>query len=168
MRADVWKALLGRIPPEQTDNLALTTAEGTEINVQTLLLMEEDWIVLRGRIAGSNEGGRIFCLPYEHLDHAGFQRPLSDSQLQTIFGIAAPSAAVPPAAEATTPEPAPEPAAPPNSQPASTLTTSVVPPAEVGMAVPGLLARVPSRSEIIQRLRKRTEARDSAAKSTKE
>ena len=64
MQAELWKALLRRVPPEQIDNLMLMTAQGTEINVQALLRMEEHWMVLRGRLAGSNDGGRVFCLPY--------------------------------------------------------------------------------------------------------
>lgn len=41
-------------------------------------------------------------------------------------------------------------------------------PAAAGSAAPGLLARGPSRSEIIQRLRLRTEARDGANSPSKE
>ncbi len=157
MQADVWKALLLRIPAEQMDNLMLMTAQGTEINVQALLRMEEEWMVLRGRLAGSNEGGRTFVLPYEHLDHVGFQRPLSDAQVQALFGAAPAAVPAPPPpaapADATVaappPPPAPEPAAP-------------------ASATPGLLASVPSRGEMIQRLRLRAEARDAANSPPKE
>ncbi|HKI31500.1 MAG TPA: hypothetical protein VKA46_06505 [Gemmataceae bacterium] len=162
MQADVWKALLRRIPSEQIDNLMLMTTQGTEINIQTVLLMDEDFMLLRGRIAGSNDGGRIFILPYEHLDHAGFQRPLNDAQLQAVFGIAPAEAAPPPAP----PAPAePLPAAP--AQPQSLAPAAVAPPAQ-GTAAAGLLARVPTRSKIIQRLRLRTEAREGADSPPKE
>src|SRR4051812_20005066 len=106
MQADVWKALLRRIPAEQMDNLMLMTAQGTEINVQALLRMEEEFMVLRGRLAGSNDGGRTFLLPYEHLDHVGFQRPLSDAQVQALINgtpAVAPTPAAPP--EAPTADP---------------------------------------------------------------
>ncbi len=149
MQAELWKALLRRIPAEQTDNLMVKTAEGTEINVQALLLMDEQVMVLRGRIAGSNDAGRVFVVPYEHLDHMGFQKPLSDAELQSVFGItpAAPPVAFEPLPESPPPEPAvavPAPAPPPIA------------------ANPGLLAKVPTRSKIIQRLRLRTEVRDGA------
>jgi hypothetical protein len=154
MQADLWKALLRRVPAEQMDNLVLMTAQGTEINVQAVLRMEEHWMVLRGRLAGSNDGGRIFCLPYEHIDHAGFQRPLSDEQLQAIFG-GAPAAPPPPppeVSEAVAPAPAP-PATPPPSAPPPPSSA----PAQPGSSAPGMLARVPTRSKIIQRLRLRAE-----------
>jgi hypothetical protein len=156
MRADLWKALLRRIPPEQTDNLVLVMGQGTEINVQALLLVDEHWVVLRGRLAGSNDGGRIFCLPYDHLNHAGFQRAPSDSHLHTIFNIAMPAEPVPSPAEPAAAAPAPEPA------------PAVTPQPETGTPSPGLMARVPTRSKIIQRLRMRAEAREGANTSTKE
>ncbi len=159
MQADLWKALLRRIPPEQLDNLMVMTAQGTEVNVQALLLMEEDYMVLRGRIAGSNDGGRIFVLPYEHLDYVGFQKPLGDAELQAVFGLApAPAAPIP-----GPPEPAAESAPPPPAepQPAAAAKPPAPTPAQ-GTARPGLLGRVPTRNEIIERLRQRTEARAAA------
>jgi hypothetical protein len=154
MQADLWKVLLRRIPPEHVDNLVLMTAQGTEINVQALLCMEGDWMVLRGRIAGSNDGGRTFILPYEHLDHAGFQRPLSEAQLQAIFDVTPAAAVKLPGPAETTVADAPPPAAPAPDSPAS--------------PAPRLLARVPSRSKMIERLRMRAEARDGANSPPKE
>jgi len=150
MLAELWKSLLRRIPEQHIDNLMMMTAQGTEINVQTLLRMEEDFVVLRGRLAGSNDGGRIFILPYVHLEHMGFQKPLTEAQLQEVFNIA-PSAAPQTASAAPPPlqsEPAhgPPPAAPP---PGAT-------------AEPDLLSSVPTRSKLIERLRQRAEARDAA------
>jgi hypothetical protein len=161
MQADLWKALLRRVPPEQIDNLMLMTAQGTEINVQMLLRMEEHWMVLRGRIAGSNDAGRVFCLPYEHLDHVGFQRPLSDVQAQA-FCDGAPAPAAPAQAP---PEPAAvaEPPAAPDPTPAAPAAPSAAP----ANPPAGLLARVPSRSDIIKRLRQRTEAAATAAATPK-
>jgi hypothetical protein len=140
MQTEVWKALLRRVPPEQNDNLMLMTAQGTEVNVQVVLQLGDDFLVVRGRIAGSNDGGRVFFLPYEHLDHVGFQKPVNDAVLQTAFDITPPPAVETPAAS---PTPEPEPAAP----------------APPEAAEPVLLARA-SRSKIIQKLRQRALARD--------
>jgi hypothetical protein len=146
MQIEVWKSLLRRIPPDQLDNLMVMTAQGTEINVQAVLRMEKDYMVLRGRIAGSNDAGRVFILPYAHLDHMGFQRPLNDAQVQAVFD-GAPAAAPPTPAEQASVAPAE-----PQPQPAE-------PAPAPAKAAPGLLAQVPTRSKIIQRLRMRTEVR---------
>ena len=149
MQAEVWKAILLRLPPEQIDNLMLMTAQGTEINAQTVLRMEEEYLVLRGRLAGSNDGDRVFIVPYEHLDHIGFQRPLTATQLQALFGEAPdapPKPSLPPEESAATP--AAEPAA----------AEAPAPPAPAALPAPGPMTRLPSRSKIIARLRMRTEA----------
>jgi hypothetical protein len=165
MQADLWKALLRRIPAEHIDNVMLMTAQGTEINVQALWRMDEDFIVLRGRIAGSNDAGRIFIVPYDQLEHMGFQRPLTDGQLQEVFdGV--PAAAAPAAPAPAAAEPAPAPVVVP--PPAAPEAAPVAQPAAEGGAAPGLLARVPTRSKIIQRLRQRSEARDSAGSPPKQ
>ena len=158
MQADLWKALLRRIPEEHADNLMLMTAQGTEVNVQAILRMDEQVVILRGRLAGSNDAGRIFVLPYEHLDHIGFQRPMTDAQLQAALGITV-TAAAPPAKAAES--------APPPTAPAPPAPTSP-PGSATGSAVPDLLARLPSKAEMIQRLRQRTEARDNASSSAKQ
>lgn len=160
MQADLWKALLRSIPEEHVDNLMLMTAQGTEVNVQQILRMDEDVVIVRGRIAGSNDAGRIFILPYAHFSHSGFQRPLTDAQLQAIFGItcAAPPAKAPEA-------PAAEPAPPPAPEPVTAAVPVVAAPTITAQPSPntaGLLARLPSKSKIIQRLRLRAEARDGA------
>ncbi len=146
MLAELWKALLRRIPEQHIDNLMMMTAQGTEINVQTLLRMEEDFMVLRGRLAGSTDGGRIFILPYEHLDHMGFQKPLTEAQLEEVFNKPAP-----PATAATLTEPLPPP------QPASPTPAPPAPPPETN-----LLSTVPTRSKLVQRLRLRMGTRDGA------
>jgi hypothetical protein len=165
MQADLWKALLRRIPEEHADNLMLMTAQGTEINVQMILRMEEDVVILRGRLSGTSDAGRIFMVPYEHLDHIGFQRPMTDAQLQAALGITVTAATRPaPAAETAPPPAAPE------AAPAAPAPPTLTPPpgSATGGAVPGLLARLPSKAEMIQRLRQRTEARDSASSSPKQ
>lgn len=171
MQAYSWKALLRGIPEEHVDNLMLMTVQGTEINVQQILRMDEDVVILRGRIAGSNDAGRIFILPYAHFAHSGFQRPLTDAQLQAIFGI---SSAAPPAREPEAPavEPAAGPASPPTApapEPAAVpIVAAPTLAAQLSPNAAGLLARLPSKSKIIQRLRLRAGARDGANSPPKE
>jgi hypothetical protein len=162
MRAELWKALLRRIPEQLVDNLALKTANGPEVNVQAILRLDDDIVILRGRIAGSNDTGRIFLLPYEHFDHIAFQRPLSDEQLQEAFGIAPAPPAVP-----AVPEPSPTEAAPaPSAEPPPAATLSVAAPSPAPAAA--VLARLPTKAEIIKRLRQRTEAREGGSPAPKQ
>jgi hypothetical protein len=148
-----WKALLRRIPTEHHENLMVMTKAGSEFNLQNVVRVEEGFMLVRGRIAGSNDAGRIFLLSFAQIDHMGFQRPVGDDILNAIFAPAEIPAALP------SPElPAPADELPP---PAVAETTPA-PPAPPPSTFPreGLRKTLPSKSQIIERLRVRTAARD--------
>src|SRR5262249_53533130 len=57
MQSRTWISLLNRIPQELQDFLVLVTSIGTEISIQSILRIEEEYIVLRGRLAGTTDTG---------------------------------------------------------------------------------------------------------------
>jgi hypothetical protein len=119
MHSSVWVLLIRQVPPEQHNNLMLVTSGRTEIAVQTVLRIDHEFMAIRGRLAGSQEAGRVFFIPYDQIDYLGFQQPIKESEFHDLFdGLVVPApAAVAPAAPAAEPPPAapaPEPeAAPP-------------------------------------------------------
>jgi hypothetical protein len=86
MHQSAWVALLRHIPPEQYDQLAVVTTSGTEICVQGILRIEQEFLAFKGRLAGSQDAGRLFFLPYERIDYLGFQRPVKDAEFAEMFG----------------------------------------------------------------------------------
>jgi hypothetical protein len=158
MQTAVWKSLLRRVPEPLHASLMVMTAAGTEVNIQTIVHMDEDVLVLRGRLAGSTDMGRIFFIPYEGLDHVGFYKEVADASLREILGLAPPVA---PAA-VSAPVEAAAPAAPPPSPSAATAEPpAVATPATTADAGKDSSPRVrlPSKGEILERLRLRTAAR---------
>jgi|SRR5262245_42653057 len=150
-----WVALLRRIPPEQQFNLMLVTNNGLEMSILSVLRVEEDFVVLRARMAGTDLGRTLF-LPYDRITYLGFQKPIKEIEVRAMFGEMPPEPQ--PTAELKPEEPAPAsgpsepqatapPASPPPSHPAS--------PAEARSS-----ARVPlpSKSAILERLRARSQA----------
>jgi hypothetical protein len=94
MHQSAWVALLRHIPPEQHNQLMLVTTCGTEICLQGILRIEQEFMAVKGRLAGSQEAGRLFFLPYERIDYFGFQREVKESEFVEMFGgltICAPS-----------------------------------------------------------------------------
>jgi hypothetical protein len=147
MQPTDWKALVRRIPIEHHENLMVMTKSGSEFNLQNVVRVEESFMLVRGRIAGSNDAGRIFLLSFAQIDHMGFQRPLGDDILNAIFDPTAIPAQVP-APQLPPPVVAPTPAVP-STPPAPSAPRE------------GLRKLLPSKSRIIERLRIRTAARDS-------
>jgi hypothetical protein len=163
MQNSAWIDLFRRIPHEQHNTLAIVTTVGIEIAIQTLVRIEEHYVVIRGRLAGTTDTGRAFFIPYSQINYLGFVQEVKEPQLRALFGEAPPAAeperkataastepapAQPAAAEATPPVPPPEP--PPPSQPAA-------PPN------PAPQLKTLRKSGVLQRLRERAQAGKSTA-----
>jgi hypothetical protein len=114
MQDAAWVQLLRYVPASEHSNLLLVTASGREIAIQCLLRIDPHCLALRGRLAGSTDAGRIFFVPYSHIDYFGFQQPLKEAEFHDLFGsLESLNAAEPPVAPSAPPS-APEPAeAPP-------------------------------------------------------
>ncbi len=164
MQNSAWIALLRLIPPSQQENIVLTTSNNTDIAVQSVIRAERDYLVLRGRLTGTTEGGGFFFLPYDQIVYLGFQRPWKEAEVRAIFGEAEASSA---AADATAPG---EAATPPTEEPASgpeaVLTApapEVNPPAANGGSTPQtsrgsspkIRAGVPNKAALLEKLRSR-------------
>jgi hypothetical protein len=85
MQSSMWAALLRHIPGEQHNNLMLVTAGGTEIAIQGILRIDHQFVALKGRLAGSQDSGRVFFIPFSHIDYLGFQKPVKDVEFREMF-----------------------------------------------------------------------------------
>ena len=86
MQSGGWIALLRLIPPAQQENLVFTTTSGSEIAIQGVVRTEPDYMVVRGRLTGTTDGGGFFFLPYDQIHFVGFQKPLKEADVRAMFG----------------------------------------------------------------------------------
>ena len=93
MNTESWIALFKRLPAEIHNQLVLTTSGGTEMAIQTILSTEGDFSTFKGRLAGSQETGRLFFLPLENIDYVGFNRLVSEEEYRTWFTAPPPAPA---------------------------------------------------------------------------
>jgi hypothetical protein len=146
MQNDMWAWLLSRVPVEQYNQLMIVTGTGIEIAVQTLLRVESDFVAIKGRLAGSQDSGRVFFIPYSNIEYFGFQRDVRETEFDAMFGTGSLGAAVaaiaPPAVVAAPPiAPAVVPPPPEVEVPASTSVSQKTP--------------LPVKSEVLERFRSR-------------
>ncbi len=161
MQSTAWIALLRLIPPEQQENIVLTTANNTDIAVQSVIRAERDFLVLRGRLTGTTEGGGFFFLPYDQIVYLGFQRPWKEAEVRAMFGEIEPAAAAGETsspAEAAAAPPADEPDAAPAPHPAE----AGKPAANGGSAPqtsrgssPKIRGGIPNKAALLEKLRSR-------------
>ncbi len=146
MQATGWIELLRKIPRSQHDNLSLFNDVGCEFAVQAVLRTEEELLIFRGRVAGT-DGSRIFFVPYERILLIGFQKEMKEAQFDALYGGVSLSLESPPAAEETT---AAEPAAP--APEASPEPAAFAAPAKPEGARPALA----NKSALLERIRSRS------------
>ncbi len=166
MQNTSWVELLRRIPPEQQYNLMLMTNNGLEMSILGVIRVEEDFVVLRARMAGTDLGRTLF-LPYDRITYLGFQKPIKEVEVRAMFGELPPepqaAAELKPEepAQPPPPEPVPEPqaAAPPAPPPPPS-----PPPAPQTQVRSSTRVPLPSKSAILERLRARSQAANSKPK----
>jgi len=100
----LWIALFRRIPGNLHDVLSLGLTTGSEIVIQKIVKLEPDFMIIRGRLAGTQDSGRIVMVPYNQLTFVAIGKHLVDSEVESIFGKGAPigSADMPATAAAAT------------------------------------------------------------------
>jgi len=129
MQSSVWTLLLRHLPPEQHRNLMLVTRGKTEIAIQTILRIDHEFMAIRGRLAGSQDAGRVFFIPYDQIDYFGFQEAIKESEFHDLFdGLTIPAPAAAPAAEppaAAAPEPEADPPVAPSANAANRPATPI-------------------------------------------
>jgi hypothetical protein len=156
MQSDSWVALLQRIPPEQQFNLMLVTNNGLEISILNVIRIEPEFLVLRGRMSGTDLGRTLF-MPYERITYLGFQKPIKEMEVRAMFGEVIPETAVATKAEEP-PAPPPEPvpalqAAAPAPPPAPPAPEPAAAPRKSSTRIP-----LPSKNAMLERLRARSQA----------
>jgi hypothetical protein len=158
MQGSQWISLLQRVPPAKHSMLVVVTTTGMELMVQRIFRLEEDFFILRARLAGSSDAGRIILLPYDQLNSIAFNAILPEAEVEAIFGeIDAPpaqagmqaddDAAAEKEAEPVAEQPPPpeSPPAKPSKQPTKELTPTSAPPSPPKISKSLLLARLRAR-----------------------
>jgi hypothetical protein len=163
MQGASWIALFERIPAKLHDTLALTLVTGAEILMQSLLRLESDFAILRGRMSGSTDAGRVIVLPYHQIVNLAFMKRMLEPEVEAIFGEILESGGETGGQAPATEEAAAETSAPGEDQAAANPgagaqvpkgqgnATPLISPAEPGKSQP----RPPSKSILLARLRAR-------------
>jgi hypothetical protein len=86
MQNNDWIALFELIPQEQHNMLVLTTQTGVDLNVETILRTEPNFLVFRGRVSGITDEGRVFFLPYNQIDFMQINRQVKEAEIRHMFG----------------------------------------------------------------------------------
>ena len=142
----VWIGILRQIPADMQNCTALGLTSGSEIVIQRIFKMEREFMIIRGRVAGTQDPGRIVLIPYDQLSFVAVQTELKDAEVESLFSKGAPPAreTAPAPVPVAAPAPAPQPA--PAAVPATNLPPAAAHPKKAdGVSKTVLLAKLRDR-----------------------
>lgn len=82
MDANSWQKLFGSFRPEDQQNLVIAVLGGLEVAVQQIARVEEEIVMIRGRVAGQAENGRLFILPYTRINSVYVNRAVQLEEVE--------------------------------------------------------------------------------------
>jgi hypothetical protein len=125
----------------------VVTSGGVEISIASLVRVEDEFAVIKGRLSGSQDSGRVFFIPYKNIEYFGYTNPVKDEDYEALFGkLVVPQPAPPvPEVPMMVPPPAPYPVLP------------MARPSSLGsLARPSSIDRPAIRSEVLEKFRSRS------------
>jgi hypothetical protein len=81
-----WIAMFRRLPVDLHDVMAVGITTGDEIVLQRILKLEPEFMIILGRLAGTQDNGRLIIIAYAQLTYMAISRKLMDNEIQLIFG----------------------------------------------------------------------------------
>jgi hypothetical protein len=86
MRRDDLCAILDKMPPHDLTKVVLILRFNTAITLDSVLRKEEEYVVVRGREAGTNDEGRAFFVPYDDVLCVKLDRVVKASEVKRLYG----------------------------------------------------------------------------------
>ena len=81
MEAASWKNVFESIRPEDQRSLVVRTLDTLEIAVEMIARVEAEVVMIKGRIAGSADGRRVFIIPYDKLSTVYVNRIVANDEI---------------------------------------------------------------------------------------
>lgn len=90
MDACSWQLLFNSFRPDDHDSLVLSVSGGLEVAVQNVSRVEDDLVLVRGRISGQEDGGRLFIIPYSKLNSVFVNRVVAHEEVELFSPTVSP------------------------------------------------------------------------------
>jgi hypothetical protein len=85
MQGPGWLSLLRRLPPALHEGLIIVTNNSAEVGAQDGLRAERDLLVVRGRMSGSQDSGRVIFVPFDQITYVALGKKPGDEEIQAVL-----------------------------------------------------------------------------------
>jgi hypothetical protein len=85
MQGPTWLSLLRRLPSALHEGLIIVTLNGAEIVAQSIVRAERELLVIRGRMSGSQDTGRIIFVPFDQINYIALAKKPQEAEIQAVL-----------------------------------------------------------------------------------
>lgn len=86
MRRDDLCDILDKIPPHDVPKTVLILRFATSITLDSIIRKEDEYLVVRGREAGTNDDARAFFVPFDEVLCVKLDRVVKLSEMKRMYG----------------------------------------------------------------------------------
>jgi hypothetical protein len=81
-----WRKFFEDLPTSEHELAIVALANGDEVSIQRIMKYMDAFMVVRGRLGGTEDAGHVFCLPYDRIEFVFFSRIQPDQTVVEMFG----------------------------------------------------------------------------------
>src|SRR5690349_8877262 len=81
-----WIALFRQMPPDMHCQAVLVLNNRAEVSIEAVFRVEPAYVMVRGRMGGTTDGGLLFTVPYDQIAAMYVYRDVKEEDIQKIFG----------------------------------------------------------------------------------
>ncbi|MSR31303.1 MAG: hypothetical protein EXR99_07350 [Gemmataceae bacterium] len=80
-----FEVLLAQLPDNLKESLVVKTINGTEVAVQNIIWVDENYLLIRGRVAGTADQGLAYFIPIDRIEYLCVQKPTKDDEMAKVM-----------------------------------------------------------------------------------
>src|SRR5260221_1625220 len=84
-----WIALFRQVPPDMHPQTVLVLNNRAEVSIEAVFRIEPAYVMIRGRMGGTTDGGLLFVVPYDQIAAVYVFRDIKEDEAQKVFGTPA-------------------------------------------------------------------------------
>jgi hypothetical protein len=85
MQGPAWVSLFRRLPVELHEFLILVLNSGAEVVLNSIVRLEREFLVARGRMAGSMDAGRITIVPFDQIIYVAINKKITEPEGEALL-----------------------------------------------------------------------------------
>jgi hypothetical protein len=81
-----WAAIFRQFPADMHAQLVLVLNNRMEVSIETIFRIEPTYLMVRGRMGGTTDGGILYMVPYSQMTAVYLFRQIIEEEVAAIFG----------------------------------------------------------------------------------